>query len=127
MVSTVTNVTSLTRSGLADYVIQRVSAVVLALYTLCVLGFFITNEDITHAVLVGYFGSFAMKVFSTVTVLFTAAHAWIGMWTVGTDYVRPHYFGTHATAWRLFYQAGCLLLLIVYVAWALRMFWSLEP
>ena len=40
MVSSVTNVTSLTRSGLADFVIQRVSAVILAVYTLCVLGFF---------------------------------------------------------------------------------------
>jgi succinate dehydrogenase / fumarate reductase, membrane anchor subunit len=125
MVMKVTNVTSLTRSGLSDFVIQRVSAVIMAIYTFCVLGFFIANPDLTHAQLVAYFGSTAMVLFSTLTVLATAAHAWIGMWTVGTDYIRPHYFGAHATSFRLVYQAGCVALLFVYVAWALQLFWSL--
>lgn len=125
MVSSVTNVTSLTRSGLADFVVQRVSAVIIALYAVCVVGFFAVTPDLNHALLVGYFGSIGMKLFSTLAVLATAAHAWIGMWTVGTDYIRPHYFGTYATSWRLFYQSGCLLVLFGYVAWALQVFWSL--
>ena len=41
----VTNVTSLTRSGLADFLVQRISAVVLALYTLCVFGFLLVTEE----------------------------------------------------------------------------------
>ena len=121
----VTNVTSMTRSGLSDFVVQRVSAVVMALYTLCVVGFFIANPAMTHAKLVGYFGSTAMLLFSTLLVLSTAAHAWIGMWTIGTDYIRPHYFGAHATAFRLVYQYGCMAFLFVYVGWALQLFWSL--
>jgi succinate dehydrogenase / fumarate reductase membrane anchor subunit len=121
----VTNVTSLTRSGLSDFVVQRVSAVIMAVYTVFVLGFFIANADLTHAQLVAYFGSTSMKLFSTLTVLATAAHAWIGMWTVGTDYIRPHYFGAHETTFRLVYQAGCIGILFVYVAWALQLFWSL--
>ena len=125
MVNTVTNVTSLTRSGLADFVIQRVTAVILTLYTGCVLGFFLVTAEVDHAALVEYFGGFVMQLFSTLAVLSTAAHAWIGMWTVGTDYIRPHYFGRHATAWRLTYQAGCLAVLFAYVAWALQIFWSL--
>ncbi|MFU8815778.1 MAG: succinate dehydrogenase, hydrophobic membrane anchor protein [Pseudomonadales bacterium] len=125
MVSSVTNVTSLTRSGLADYVVQRVTAVIIASYAFCVLGFFIVTPDVTHQALVGYFGNTVMVLFSTLTVLATAAHAWIGMWTVGTDYLRPHYFGAHATAWRLAYQAIVLVVLFVYVAWALQIFWSI--
>jgi len=125
MVMKVTNVTSLTRSGLSDFVIQRVSAVIMAVYTLCVLGFFVANPGLDHAGLVGYFGSTPMVLFSTLTVLATAAHAWIGMWTVGTDYIRPHYFGQHHTTYRLIYQAGCVALLFIYVAWALQLFWSL--
>lgn len=121
----VTNVTSLTRSGLSDFIVQRVSAVVMAVYTFCVVGFFLANPGMTHAKLVAYFGSTAMVLFSTLMVLSTAAHAWIGMWTIGTDYIRPHYFGSHATAFRLAYQAGCLMFLFVYVAWALQLFWSL--
>jgi len=122
----VTNVTSLTRSGLSDFVIQRVTAVILALYTLCVLGFFIVTPGVSHAQLVAYLGSSAMQVFSTLMVLSTAAHAWIGMWTIGTDYIRPHYFGSHATAFRLFYQPGVIGSLFIYVAWALQLFWSLS-
>lgn len=121
----VTNVTSLTRSGLADFVIQRVSAVVLALYALCVFGFFVVNADLTHGQLLSYFSSTAMVLFSTLMVFSVAAHAWIGMWTIGTDYIRPHYFGAHATTFRLVYQAGCALVIFVYVVWSLQLFWSL--
>ena len=121
----VTNVTSLTRSGLSDFVIQRVSAAVLTLYTLCVTGFFLANPDIDHATLKAYFASTPMLLFSTLVVLSTAAHAWIGMWTVGTDYIRDHYFGRHSTSFRMVYQAGCAAILFVYVAWALKLFWSL--
>ena len=122
----VTNVTSLTRSGLSDFVIQRVTAVILALYTLCVLGFFLVTPGVSHGQLIAYLGSSAMQVFSTLMVLSTAAHAWIGMWTIGTDYIRPHYFGSHATAFRLFYQSGVIGFLFIYVAWALQLFWSLS-
>jgi succinate dehydrogenase / fumarate reductase membrane anchor subunit len=121
----VTNVTSLTRSGLSDFVLQRVSAVLLTLYTLCVVGFFLANPDMDHATLKAYFASTPMLLFSTLMVLSTAAHAWIGMWTVGTDYIREHYFGRHHTSFRLVYQGGCLALLFVYVVWALQLFWSL--
>ncbi len=122
----VTNVTSLTRSGLSDFVVQRVTAVIISLYTLCVLGFFVVTPGVTHSQLVGYFGSTSMQMFSTLAILSTAAHAWIGMWTIGTDYIGIHYFGKNATLFRLFYQYGVLALLFVYVAWALQLFWSLN-
>ena len=121
----VVNVTSLTRSGLADFVLQRASAVVIAVYTLCVGGFFIVNPGVTHADLIAYFGSTPMLLFSTLLIFATAAHAWIGLWTVGTDYIREHYFGAHATVFRLIYQTGCIAVTFVYVIWALQMFWSL--
>jgi succinate dehydrogenase / fumarate reductase, membrane anchor subunit len=125
VVSNVTNVTSLTRSGLGDYVVQRVTAVIIALYALCVLGFFIAIGEVSHAALVGYFGNPIMRLFNTLAVLATAAHAWIGMWTVGTDYLRPHYFGAYSTSWRLAYQAVCLVVVFVYAVWALQIFWSI--
>lgn len=121
----VTNVTSFSRSGLADFVIQRVTAVILALYTLCVVGFFLSAPELSHASLTNYFGGSLMKVFSTLAVFATIAHAWIGMWTVGTDYIRPHYFGSIATTARLIYQGGCVILLFFYALWSLQIFWSL--
>ncbi len=117
--------TALSRSGLSDFLIQRVSAVVLALYALCVLGFFLVNDGLDHGALVIFFGSPSMQAFGILAVLCTAAHGWIGLWTVGTDYIRPHYFGSRASAWRLLYQAVCALALFVYAWWGIRLFWSL--
>lgn len=119
----VTNVTSFSRSGLSDFVTQRITAVIIALYTLWVLGFFIANPNVTHETLAAFFGAFWMKVFSTLALLSTVAHAWIGMWTVGTDYIRGHYFGQHSTAIRIVYQLVCMAVLFLYVVLGLQIFW----
>ncbi len=120
----VTQVLSLTRSGLADFVIQRVTAVVLAAYTFCMLGFFLTAAPLDHAALSAFFLSTPMQVFSTLAILSTIAHGWIGMWTIGTDYLRPAHIGGLATAIRFVYQMVCLLALFVYLLWALRLIWQ---
>ena len=120
----VTNVTSFSRSGLSDFVLQRASAVVLAVYTLCVVGFFLANPDMTFDRLHDYFSSTPMKLFSTLALIATAIHAWIGMWTIGTDYIMPLGFGRYATALRFVYQATCVVILFVYVLWGLEIFWS---
>ena len=45
----VTNVTNFSRSGLYDWMAQRVSAVVLAAYFLFLLGYLIANPDLEYA------------------------------------------------------------------------------
>src|SRR5262249_40056005 len=73
----VKNVTSLSRSGLSDFVIQRVTAVVLLVYALCVIGFLLENPDVEYATLLRYFSHPAMQLFTTLAVISIAAHAWI--------------------------------------------------
>lgn len=119
----VTQALSLTRSGLSDFIVQRVTAVIIALYTLCIIGFFMTTE-VNHAVLTEFFGRFSMQLFSTVALLSTVAHAWIGMWTIGTDYLRPAHLPGLATSIRFAYQLICLGALFIYVIWALGIIWQ---
>jgi succinate dehydrogenase / fumarate reductase membrane anchor subunit len=114
----VTNVTSFAER---DYRTSSSTPPVIALYALYLIAFPSTGRR--HADLVTFFGSLPMKIFSTLTVLAMAAHAWIGMWTVGTDYIREHYFGAHAIVYRIAYQFGCLFVLFVYVLWGLQIFW----
>src|SRR5690606_10882387 len=45
----VTSVTSLGKNGLYDWVIQRATAVVLGVYFICLMGFLITNPDLSYA------------------------------------------------------------------------------
>ena len=122
----VANVTSLTRSGLSDFVVQRVSAAVLGLYALCVAGYLLVNPDVTHSQLVGYFGSTSMSIFSTFAILSLLGHAWIGMWTIGTDYLLPWSLGAKATVLRLTYQSLVSLALLLYTAWGMSVIWGLE-
>ena len=118
----VTQALSLTRSGLTDFIVQRVTAVILAAYTLCLVGFFVFTDAITHQTLVAFFGSTAMQLFSTLAIFSTVAHAWVGLWTVGTDYLRPAHVPA-ATVIRFIYQLVCLLVLFVYLIWALTIVW----
>ena len=119
----VTNVTSLTRSGLADFVLQRASAAILALYSLCVLGFFLVTPDLTYAQFTDYFHSMTMRTFSTLAVLAFTGHVWVGMWTIGTDYLREAHVGGSATSFRLAYQALCIAVIFVFVVWGLQIIW----
>lgn len=122
----VANVASFGRSGLADFVLQRVTAVVVGLYALCLVGFFATTPRVDHDVLVGFFESLPMRVFTTLAVVSLAAHAWIGMWTVGTDYIRRHYFGAGHTVYLAIYLVVCIGLIFVYLLWPLSVVWGLS-
>lgn len=84
----VTKVTGYSRNGVSDWIFQRASAVILALYTVFIVGYLLLN-DVDAQAWQSLFASLPMKIFSLLAVLAFVAHAWIGMWTVVTDYVKP--------------------------------------
>jgi succinate dehydrogenase / fumarate reductase membrane anchor subunit len=111
----VTSATSLSRSGLSDWIIQRFSALILAAYSLCILASFLTTPEMGYAEWRALFDSNLMRIFSIITLFALCGHAWVGMWTVGTDYL---------TEIRLVYQAICVLLIAVYLLWGISIFWG---
>lgn len=121
----VTSVTNLGRSGLYDWLMQRFSAVILAAYTFCILGSFLVNPDMTFEQWSATFESSVMRMFSLITLLALCAHAWIGMWTISTDYMTSLQLGKRATFFRLLFQAGCALLICVYLLWGIQIFWGI--
>ncbi len=120
----VTQVTNFARSGVADWVIQRATAVVLAVYTVFLFGYLLFTPDLDYASWRGLFDQTWVKIFTLISLLATCAHAWIGMWTVGTDYIGMHYFGENANRWRAVYQFGCVLVLFVYLIWGSSILWG---
>lgn len=119
----VTQVTSLGRNGVSDWLIQRVSAVVLAVYTLFLVGYLLF-QDVGYAQWRALFDQTWMQIFTLLALLSTCAHAWIGMWTVGTDYLREHTIGRSASAWRLLYEVVCSLVLFGYLIWGVLILWA---
>ncbi len=120
----VTQVTSFSRNGLSDWIVQRITAVILAVYTLVVIGFLIFNGDVTYSQWRGLFDQTWMQVFTLLAIISICAHAWIGMWTIGTDYIREHYFGPRADTIRLVYQVFCIIALAVYLIWSVTILWG---
>jgi succinate dehydrogenase / fumarate reductase, membrane anchor subunit len=104
--------------GLKDWLGQRITAVVMAVYTLIfAVGVLLMGElnyDNWRGLFAGGFMRFA-------TFLFFASlmhHAWVGVRDIYMDYIKP-------TSVRLVLHAVTLLLLIGYLGWAAQVLWRL--
>jgi len=84
----VKNVSSFGRNGVHDFLLIRASAIILTLYTLYIVGFCAFN-DITYLSWTGFFAGTFTKVFTMVALVCILIHAWIGLWQVLTDYIKP--------------------------------------
>ncbi|PKM04798.1 MAG: succinate dehydrogenase, hydrophobic membrane anchor protein [Gammaproteobacteria bacterium HGW-Gammaproteobacteria-6] len=121
----VTNVTNLSRSGLYDWMVQRVSAVLLAAYVLFLLGYLVLNPGLTFGDWQALFSQNWMRIFSLLTLVALSAHAWVGMWTISTDYLTPMALGKSATVVRFLFQAACGLLMFVLFVWGVQILWGI--
>ncbi len=113
----VKSATSLTGNGLRDWLWQRVSAVILAVYALFVIGFFFSAPHIDYMMWREFFHGMPVKLFTALAALSLLAHAWIGMWTILTDYIK-------ATRLRVFLEVLVILALILYFIYAIAIVWS---
>lgn len=120
----VTSVTSLGRNGLYDWLIQRVSAVLIAVYVIGMMGFLLAHTDLDYGTWIAFMGSAPMRIANTLLLFSVAAHTWIGLWSVTTDYLTSMTLGSAATGVRLLVQMAIALLLLVYILWGLLMIWG---
>ncbi|CAI8170324.1 MAG: Succinate dehydrogenase hydrophobic membrane anchor subunit [Cellvibrionales bacterium UBA7375] len=120
----VKSVTSLGRSGLSDWLLQRVSALIMSAYLLFMVGFFVLNPSPSYEQWSGLHSSLAMRIFSLLTILSIAAHAWIGIWCVLTDYITVRLIGPKATPIRMFLQLAMIAVILFYVVWTLDILWG---
>tara|TARA_B110000495_G_C22811910_1_gene473990 strand:- start:386 stop:754 length:369 start_codon:yes stop_codon:yes gene_type:complete len=121
----VINITRFGRSGLYDWLVQRVSAVFLLLYILFLAFVFITNQDMQYQDWQAVFANNVMRFFSLIALLSLCAHAWIGMWTIATDYLTSKMLGASANKLRFIFELLCLIVLFVYFAWGIQILWSI--
>lgn len=115
----VTNVTSLTGNGLKDWLIQRVSAMVIGGYFVFLLAYILTHPGLDYAAWRLLFNCLWVKIASLLTVFAIVLHSWIGLWTVATDYVK----GTRLRMTLLLSIMGYLSGLFV---WGIHIFWGVS-
>ena len=120
----VTAVTSFGRSGLYDWLMQRISAVVLLAYTVFIFAVLVCKPDISYQEWHALFQLTAVKVFSLLALISLGMHSWIGRWCVVTDYMTPRMMGKNANWLRFLVQAGCGMVMFTYFVWGIQILWG---
>ena len=103
--------------GMRDWLAQRVTAILMAVYTIVLLVLFLTSSESSY---VAWSGIFAMQWFKLLTFVVVVAllyHVWVGMRDVWMDYV------THSVVLRLVFQVATIVWLIACAGYAAQILW----
>lgn len=111
-------VTSFGRSGLYDWLVQRVTALILASYTVFLVVYLAFTPELTYAQWSGLFATTSMRIFSLMMLLSLGAHTWIGLWSVSTDYIKP-------LGLRFVFQMVTGAAMFSYTVWGIQLLWGL--
>ena len=113
----VESVTSWSRHGLRDFILQRISAIVLAAYIIFLVLYFAMHTGLQYNDWQALYACTWMRIFSVLALFSLIVHAWIGVWTISTDYLK-------CTVLRGAFQALVALVLFVSLIWGIIILWS---
>ena len=105
--------------GIRDWLVQRVSAALMALFTIALLAQVIFSKGpIGYARWVDIFSSQWMKTLTFCVIVTLAWHVWIGVRDVWMDYVKP-------VVLRLTLYTFTIVWLVACVGWGFQTLWRL--
>ncbi len=102
--------------GLRDWLAQRITAAIMALYTVIVLVVLLDSAPITYKVWKDLFTQGWMRVATLLFMASLAWHAWVGVRDILMDYIKP-------AGLRLALEVMTLLVLAVYLGWTVQILW----
>lgn len=103
--------------GLRDWMAQRVTAIIMAVYTVIILVAFLSGTNFSYEGWAGMFSHQWFRLATFVTFLALLYHAWVGMRNIWMDYV------TKSVALRLVLQVATIAWLIGCAGWAAQIIW----
>lgn len=104
------------RSGLYDWIVQRCTAVIIAVYAIFLMIYLLDHPGISYDTWKLLYSNVWMRVSTVIVLVSILWHAWIGLWTVFTDYVK-------VKPLRLLLEVLVILLLLAYFIWVLEILW----
>lgn len=104
--------------GLRDWLAQRITGALMALFTLVVLVQVLLPGPLGYDKWAGIFAAQWMKVLTFVVIVSLLVHVWVGVRDVLMDYVKP-------VGARLVLQVATLVWLVGCAGWALQVLWRL--
>ena len=115
---------SFSQSGVINWLVQRVSALVMTAYIVFITVYLLANPDISYAQWSELNSLLSMRLFSLLTMASIASHAWIGIWCVLTDYVTERLLGPKADIIRKVLQVCMIAVILIYLVWAIDILWG---
>jgi succinate dehydrogenase / fumarate reductase membrane anchor subunit len=103
--------------GLRDWLSQRITAIVITLYTLLFLGIVLWNGGLDYAVWKALFASNAFRVATFLFMVSLLWHAGVGVRNVLMDYAKP-------TSVRLALHIVVIATLVAYLGWTIQVLWA---
>lgn len=104
--------------GLRDWLIQRVTAVLMAAYSLALAVYLLLQPRLNYDIWTGLFSSQPVRTFTLLFLLSLFYHAWIGIRDIVMDYVKP-------TGVRLVIHILVILASLLYAIWAVQILWGM--
>lgn len=104
--------------GLRDWLIQRITAVLMAVYSLALVAWLMLQPHLDYDTWTALFSSQPMRSFTLLFLLSVFYHAWVGVRDIVMDYVKP-------AGVRLAIHVMVILVLILYAIWAVQILWEM--
>jgi succinate dehydrogenase / fumarate reductase membrane anchor subunit len=104
--------------GLRDWLVQRVTALVMAIYALAIVAQLLLQPAFGYDTWSELFSGNLMRTFSLLFLLSLFYHAWIGVRDIVMDYVKP-------ASIRLVIHVLVILALILYAIWSVQILWGM--
>ncbi|MCO4094962.1 MAG: succinate dehydrogenase, hydrophobic membrane anchor protein [Acidovorax sp.] len=105
--------------GLRDWLSQRVTAVLMAVFTVLVLAqLLLVKGPIGYDAWAGIFSSQWMKVITFSVIVALAWHVWVGVRDIFMDYIKP-------VGVRLALQVFTIVWLVACAGWGIQVLWRL--
>jgi succinate dehydrogenase / fumarate reductase membrane anchor subunit len=104
--------------GLRDWLAQRVTAVLMALFTIVLVAQLLFGAKLGYERWSAIFSAQWMKALTFVVIVSLLYHAWVGMRDVWMDYVKP-------VGIKLALQVFTLAWLVACAGWAVQVLWRL--
>lgn len=102
--------------GLRGWLVQRVSAVVMTLYTALFAIGVAAAKPVEYAQWKALFGQGWMRFATLFFFVSVLLHAWVGMRDILMDYIKP-------TGWRLALESAVILVLVAAAGWSVEILW----
>ncbi len=103
--------------GIRDWLAQRISAVVMAMYSIFIVVVLLMQPTLDYVTWKALFANQWIRIYTLIFLLSLFFHAWVGVRDIFMDYIQP-------VAIRLTLEIMAIIALVFYTIWSVQILWG---